>query len=187
MKQFLLLVDGPMGAGKSTVADLVQQKMKGTALIGLDRVKFFVSGFIRNKRNNARAYRITEVMAAEYLKLGLNVIVEQGFYLKDVLFYEKLARRNRATLLLVERTAPREKLLERISKRRKERISRGIKPKLKPIAPTRLMRNLRWADTKERASFVRVLDTTTATPQELAAGILKKIRSKAALRLLYVN
>jgi uridine kinase len=45
-KPFLIIIDGPMGAGKSTVARLLQEKIGvKTALISLDVLKRIVSDY----------------------------------------------------------------------------------------------------------------------------------------------
>ena len=44
-KLFLILIDGPMGSGKTTISQILHSKLKRTAYIGLDRVKRFISDF----------------------------------------------------------------------------------------------------------------------------------------------
>jgi len=38
-KLFLILIDGPMGAGKTTASKLLHKKLLGTARVPLDEIK----------------------------------------------------------------------------------------------------------------------------------------------------
>ena len=58
MRQFLALVTGPMGAGKTTTANLVHARLPGVALIGRDRIKWFVSHFDRTPEENRIAMAV---------------------------------------------------------------------------------------------------------------------------------
>lgn len=38
-KKFLVIIDGTIGSGKTTVAEILHDKIKGTALVSLDNVR----------------------------------------------------------------------------------------------------------------------------------------------------
>src|SRR3989338_1424432 len=96
-KKFFVVIDGPMGAGKTTVAKLLHQKIKRTALLGIDRVKWTVSDFSRSSKDNAMTADVVLAMCKEYLKHGLNIILDQGFMRKEFLNpYLQLAKKERA-------------------------------------------------------------------------------------------
>ncbi len=75
-QKFVLVIDGLMGSGKTTVSALLHKKLKRTAHIGLDRVKWFVSDFKRTPEENEIARNIVLAMMKEYLKHDISVIVE---------------------------------------------------------------------------------------------------------------
>lgn len=92
-KQFLLLLDGMMGAGKTTTTSILKEQLPRTAIIGMDRIKKFVSDFERNERDNNIARAVTIEMAKKYLELGLSVIVDQPFWdSADIQQYETIAK-----------------------------------------------------------------------------------------------
>jgi len=76
-KLFIILIDGPMGSGKTTTSKLLNEKLPDTARIALPDIKRLVPSF----RENPETLRIIrEVMLAmidKYLVNGVNVIVDQ--------------------------------------------------------------------------------------------------------------
>lgn len=46
---FLIIIDGPMGAGKTMVAEALFKKVKNVSIIKLDQIKRFYSDFDRNR------------------------------------------------------------------------------------------------------------------------------------------
>ena len=104
MKQFLLLIDGPMGSGKTTVSAILHEKVKNTAHIGLDRIKWFVSGFKRNKAQNTMTRAVGMAMTKEYLRQGINVIVEQGMRKETIKKYERVAKNHKVNFLCTNLT-----------------------------------------------------------------------------------
>ena len=51
MKKFIVILDGPMGSGKSTVGELLAKKLRRTALVNEDKIKWFISDFKRSKKD----------------------------------------------------------------------------------------------------------------------------------------
>ena len=78
MKKFLLLIHGPMGSGKTTLSNVLHNKLKPSALVGLDYIKWFVSGYKRSKANNKMTRNVVFAMVNEYLHQGVSVILEQA-------------------------------------------------------------------------------------------------------------
>lgn len=97
-EQFLLLLDGMMGAGKTTTTGFLRKQLPRTAIIGMDRVKKFISDFERCERDNTIAREIIVEMTKKYLTLGLSVIVEQPFWdPADVQQYADIAQEHSVT------------------------------------------------------------------------------------------
>jgi predicted kinase len=117
MKNFILLIDGPMGAGKTTVTKILHEKVKNTAHIGLDRIKWFVSGFKRTRPQNAMTRAVVFAMTKEYIKQGVNVIIEQGIKNEQVDKYKKLTKKLKVNFFMFQLEAPKEVLLKRVASR----------------------------------------------------------------------
>lgn len=74
---FLILIDGPMGSGKTTTSKLLNQKLPDTARVALPDIKRLVPNF-REYPETLRIIReVMFVMIDKYLENGVSVIVEQ--------------------------------------------------------------------------------------------------------------
>lgn len=87
----LILIDGPMGSGKTTVSQLLQKRMEGlVALLSLDRFKRLVSNHKPDSKIHlSLASDVGAAMTNQYLKQKVDVIVEKAFtrdeFVKDFL------------------------------------------------------------------------------------------------------
>ena len=77
MKKFLILIDGPMGSGKTTTSKLVNARLPDTARIALPDVKRLVPNFRENDKTLAVVRDVVQAMMEKYLEHGISVIVEQ--------------------------------------------------------------------------------------------------------------
>jgi predicted kinase len=170
MKQFMVIIDGPMGSGKTTIGSLVQKKLKRTAHISSDRIKWFVSDFKRNEADKEMTARLVQALCEEYIKQGINLIIPQGFWLKKYLDpYIKLAKKHKLSLLVYQLKAPKNILIERVLSRPKPREAQTS------ITKSRVLKNLKkWEENKYQSE--KVFDTSLVTPQEVAKSILSDIK-----------
>ncbi len=174
-KNFILILDGPMGSGKSTVGDLVHKKLKRTALLSMDRIKWFISDFKRSKKDNAITNAVLFKMYEEYLKQGIDLIVTQGFWKqKGSPFvapsdFAALAKKYKVRFYFYQLDAPKEVLLGRIKNRKPSALIRT------PIAPSRLLRNIRmWKKNKYQPE--KTFWSHEQSAKNIANQILKNIR-----------
>lgn len=168
MKPFLLLIDGPSGAGKTTAAELVHKKTQRTALLGLDRLKWSISGFKRHSRNNTIVRNGLFALTQSFLTDGMSVIVEQAFRKNEVEQYKQFARRRHIRCILVQLNAPRPILLKRIIQRSK----RPDTLRRPPVPLSRIKRNLRRFYLKGDIGAT-IIETTNKRPQQVAIAIQK--------------
>ncbi len=168
MKPFLLIIDGPSGAGKTTAAELVHKQTQRTALLGLDRLKWSISGFKRHTRNNTIVRDGLFALTQSFLTDGISVIVEQAFRKDEVERYKRVSRRLHIRCVLVQLSAPRAVLLKRIIQRSK----RPDTLKRPPVPLSRMKRNLRRFYLKGDIGAI-VIETTNKNPRQVATAIRK--------------
>jgi predicted kinase len=163
MRQFLALVTGPMGAGKTTTANLVHARLPGVALIGRDRIKWFVSHFDRTPEENRIAMAVLLAMLREYLEQGVSVIVDEGLqHAGSSAPFFALAEEHAVALFAFRIEAPREVLLERIARRP---LPEGA---TRPVPEETVLANL-------NAYFVNRLENPTAAFDSASPGSCERI------------
>lgn len=158
-----------MGAGKTTLSKVIHDKLKHSALVGLDWIKWFVSGYRRNKADNRMTRNVVFAMVNGYLRQGISVILEQTLKPREVLALRKLAKKYDVSFFMYQLSASRHILLNRINERPRSKTGR---PK---IAPSRILRNLRMSD-KIKYTDVTEFDTQLLSTKQIANRILKDIR-----------
>ena len=171
MKQFFAIIDGPMGGGKTTVAKLLRNKLSRTAIIGKDRIKWFVSDFDRAPKDVAMTDRVVRAMCKEYIKNGLNIILDEGFMEKRcVLPYIELAKDNEMRLFMYQIEAPRKILLARLSRRPKAEAAKT------KVSQAKSLRNItRYFKNKNGGAII--FNSTVLTPRQIANRIAREMTS----------
>ncbi len=170
MKQFVLLVDGMSGGGKTTVTRLLANKLPRTAVVGFDKIKKFVSDFERGARDNQIAREVITVMVQKYLDLGLSVIIEHPFKTEEEIeFYTKLAGERGIPCHKFQLHADPHIALQRVVSRTKENNG--------DLTEERARRNISLFQPREHLGF-KVIDTTNIKPEDIAEIILKEINEE---------
>ncbi len=170
MNKFIVILDGPMGSGKSTVGAMLAEKLKRTALINEDRIKWFISDFKRSKKDNAIVRAVMIEMCKEYLKQGISLVVAQGFLkgMRPLSDFAKMAKKNKAKLLIYHLDAPKNILLKRIENRIKTTKVKA------PIAKSRIHKNIqRWK--ANRFSVGREFQTDKVSAKAITGEVLKDL------------
>ncbi|KKW39539.1 MAG: hypothetical protein UY89_C0020G0003 [Parcubacteria group bacterium GW2011_GWA1_54_9] len=167
MSQFLVLIDGMSGGGKTTVTRLLAEKLPRTAIVGFDKIKKFVSDFERGVRDNQVAREVTMVMVQKYLDLGLSVIIEHPFKNEEEIdFYTKVASEREIPCHKFQLHADPSIALERVVKRTKE--NKG------DLAEERARHNISLFQPRAHLGF-KVIDTTDVKPEDITDTILNEI------------
>lgn len=166
-RKFIMIIDGPMGAGKTTVAKLLHEKLKRTALIGLDRIKWSISDFKRIPEDNEIVRNVVVAMTKEYLRQGINVIIEQGMRKDNVEKLKRTAKRYGAHCLIYQLEAPKPLLFKRVH----ERPRLPGKPR---ISNARIERNYKFHQ-KNKYEKATVFDAEKLTAGQIANRIIKDI------------
>lgn len=163
-KPFIIIIDGPMGAGKTTVAKLLHLKLNRTTLLVWDEMKWLVNGLKNTSEDKNLITEIRFDIAKRFLLSGINVIVEGGFSKKERLdLYLKLAKEQNLNLLGYYFSASEEILLERALDRPKPDTEK------EKISKENILENIKNYPNKEE-SF-----ETIETDYIKVDGIVKKI------------
>jgi predicted kinase len=171
-KKFIIIIDGPMGSGKTTVATILHKKLKRTAHIGLDRIKWFISDFKRIPEDNEIIRSVVVAMTKEYLKQGISVIVEQGMRKERIETLKKIAMQNDAHFLAYQLTASKSVLFERVH----QRPHLSNRPK---VTKARIERNYKAYLKSHKKPIATLIDVENVTAQQVANRILKDLNSGA--------
>jgi shikimate kinase len=173
MKPFLILIDGPIGAGKSTVAKILHGKLKRTALVALDRVKWLVSDFDGSHKDLQLASDVGAAMAREYLLKGINVIVEKAFTRAEFVksFLEDAVGNSKKHKIFVYQLDVPLAVAHRRVQERPFPLEVNRKPSLSKIKRNQV----NYAHFRYEAA-TRVFDTMKMSAEKIAREILKDVK-----------
>lgn len=166
----LLILNGPCGVGKSTVAEIIHTQLRGSVLVNLDTIRRFVS---RHRERPAESHAISVALTTAMLKVcahhGSDVIVDKMLYDDAVLdaFRETVQRMNGAVFEFLL-WADKKTVVARSDKRGYRQ--NGLFTKEKCVLFWETMDDFR----KKRKRAI-VVDTTNRTPTDIATDIMARI------------
>jgi predicted kinase len=163
----LIIIYGAPGAGKTTLADLLRAELSYTAHIGVDHIKRFISEFREIPSHQEVSMKVINAMAEEYLRNGINVIVEQGINRSQVETLEKIAQRNNAKFFVYR--------LEASTDVRKERVAERTTKLGKPEIPKEVIDSLTKIFNENDYPSTQVFDSGKINAREKADLILKDL------------
>jgi len=156
------------GAGKTTAARLLSEYVTRVAVIGMDKVKRFISDFKRCEKDNAIAKDLVFSMTKIYFDHNISVIVEQPFKSeKELKKYEILAKRYKIPIYKIQLFADPQLAFKRVLNRQKNCED--------PAPKERIKRNISLFRKKKDKDFVTI-DTSNITSQQVAKDILKLLK-----------
>ena len=157
-----------MGSGKSTIGEIVHKKLKRTALINTDKIKWLLSDFKRGSRDDEINFRVLLQMCEAYLQQGINLIIPQGFWKERVRTFINLAKRYKAQIYIYHLDAPKLILLKRIKSRE---VSKDVRV---PITKSRVLKNIqKWKQKKYLSG--KLFETNNFSKQRTAREILEEV------------
>lgn len=163
-----MVIAGPAGAGKTTLADYLKSQLSYTAHIGVDHIKRFISEFREISAHRFVSMNVVNAMTREYLKNGINVIVEQGrMENKDIELLNNVANNLGVEFLFYKVEASRE-VLEKRSKERSEKLS---KPLISKESMDEIMEKYKKIDYPAK----KVFDSENKSTEETGEFILKDL------------
>lgn len=163
----MVVIHGPMGSGKTTLADLLHDEIADTAHFGADHVKWLVSDFRNVPSHTQIAKNMVPVMAEGYLKQGINLIIEQAFTAEEIKSLESIAQKYDAKFHVYGLDAHKEILNERIV----ERTQKSGKPEISMDHINKSYEEYRQKRFEEGVFF----DSSKVSNREMADKILKDL------------
>lgn len=169
VKKILVIIDGPMGSGKTTIGKILRQNLKRTAVLSTDMIKFFLSDFERGERDNAITAAVLMQMCKEYINQGISIVLAQGFWKEEYLRpYLQLAKENNLEVFIYQLEAPKDFLIERIRNRPTPELAKT------PVPEERIQKNLqKWEE--NRYNLGKTFDVTKMSSEQIAKEILNDI------------
>ena len=161
-----ILLNGPIGSGKSTIANLLKSKLKRTAMFGVEDIRRLISDFKQNREDHLLTWRIIHSMCDEYFNNGILVLLEQSYCSKEnVNQFLRLAKKHKSALGFYHLQEPRSILLERINQQKKDRKTSKAK----------IIRNIKKHEEMTYPDAT-VIDTSEMKPAEVAKLILNDLK-----------
>ena len=169
-KQFMIILEGPMGAGKTTISNILHQKLPRTALLGMDKIKWILSDF-KKSEDYTLMNKVMLSMGKTFLEQGCNLIIDQAFWKREyVQPYIDLTNEYKIDLHFYQLEAPIEILKERA-------WNRPNTPGKPIVTKERIEENMKkWQG--NRYDFGKTLDTTKFTSEDIVQLIIKDLNGK---------
>jgi predicted kinase len=163
----LIVIYGAAGSGKTTLAEQLHKELSYTAHIGADHIKRFISEFREVLSHSEVTRKVINVMAVEYLKNDINVIVEQGMTKEDIKGLQKIAEENNAKFFVYRLDIPRPTADERANQRHAALN--------KPLIPKEILDSLYEQYQSNDYPNTAVFDSEKMSTEEIADSILKDL------------
>ena len=172
---FLILVDGPMGSGKTTTTKTLNQKLPDAARVALPDIKRLVPNYKESEKTLTVIREVMRVMIEKYLEFGVSVIVEQITRAEGVALLRSVAEKHDATFYAYRLTAPKEIRLQRVHERTQEMM--GV-PELTQSTIDELAKyfepnHVFYANNP--VDFAVTIDTNNLTPDQVAERIISAL------------
>jgi len=165
--QKIIILNGPMAGGKTSVSQLLFKKMKRTVLLGNDHLKCFVSDYQRTKPgipgDRKTLSEGTFALYKIFIDKDFSIILDNFFIEKSELrIFENYARKKKKDLYLFQIEAPTNVLLDRV-RRRSDKMS----PKIN-------LEKISWYK-KTKREDIMTFDSSILSAEQITKAILNNI------------
>jgi len=161
----IILLDGPKGAGKTSVAALLVKEINDASLLSLDIERRSLPDKEKNRAKlNRQAFEIIIEKARDLLSASHNIIVDCGLIKERTRLFEELSREHHAKLYKFFLKASHDTLLERV--RARDRILS------KDTNIERFEETYKIVHDKDLADFT-IIDSDTLSAEDVARAIIR--------------
>lgn len=119
-RQFLIVIHGLSGSGKTSIADLIKNNLKPSVVLGSDRLRFHITDF--KGKDKKKYFDITRDimmgMVSDYLAKGFNIIVEDQLKKEQIVKLNRIALKNKVSFLSYELHVSKENIDKRFNDRK---------------------------------------------------------------------
>lgn len=128
---FLIMIDGPMGSGKTSTTKLLNQMLPDTARIALPDIKRLVPNYRETPETLSVVREVMKVMADKYIECGVSVIVECISKTEGFEAFKAIAEKRDATFFAYRLSAPNDVRWNRVLERTRKMMEVSELPESK--------------------------------------------------------
>ncbi|MDE1940583.1 MAG: AAA family ATPase [Patescibacteria group bacterium] len=172
---FLILVDGPMGSGKTTTTKLLNQMLPDTARVALPDIKRLVPNYKENEKTLMVIREVMKAMIDKYLEFGVSVIVEQITKVDGVQALREIATKRDANFYAYRLTAPKDDRLKRVHERTRVMMAVAELPQSKIDELSGYFEPNHQFYLDNPINTIESIDTQNLSPEKVAEIIIGKI------------
>ena len=174
-KKFLIVIDGPMGSGKTTTTKILNQKLPDTARIALPDIKRLIPNYKESPGELSVVREVMKTMCDTYLKLGISVIVECVSKAEGMRMFETVARAHGANFYSYRLTAPKDVRWERVLERTLIMMDTNMIPEFKVVELQSYFEPNHKFYLENIIDFSTIIETDISSSEEVAEMIYKKL------------
>lgn len=163
MKNFVIVLDGPKGSGKTTLCDLLKKKLSNTHFFSLDEIRRAIPNARATDEYNQMAFDILLQELTQCIKNGNNIVIDCGLTEQKLLALEKTVRGLNVDLYKYALVAPLDILLERVKERDRKSGKETDEKRFQEV--------YQILQSKDFSGYV-ILDTESLSPDEIVNKIL---------------
>jgi len=166
----LIILNGPTGVGKSTLAKNLIEQIPHSVFIDVDELRRTVPGYPEKKEETQRlAYEKTAELIENYLREDKNVIIDKTIHKAEVLEqFIAIAKKRSADVFEFLVFADKDTVQKRANER-------GYKPN-GLLTPEKVGEHWeKMNELRDQRTNLILLDTTNLTPREVLGVVLTKI------------
>lgn len=117
MKKFLVLIDGPKGAGKSTISELLKGKLSNTEFFSIDEERKIIKKSGDRDEDNTRAFISITQKLVKVFEEQKNAVLDSAVFDNRLSILEDISKKYGVHLYKFSITAPPEVLRSRVKER----------------------------------------------------------------------